>query len=126
MEIFCASAKVDGTKISLREFALMLEALGMESDPDKFDREFDAIDVDGDGRFELNEFIDWWVMDWRGISLADMKRSFDEFDVQHTGSISTAEFLRIAKQNGQMFSNMSDFSSAWQEIDLDHDGMVTW
>ena len=47
-------------KIEPEEFRRMLEALDVGAGPEEIRLGFAAIDTDGDGGIEFDEFVDWW------------------------------------------------------------------
>jgi Ca2+-binding EF-hand superfamily protein len=56
-----AGSDADGDgRISLAEFAQLLDELGAEASPDQARLGFKVIDRNGSGRIDLDEFVQWW------------------------------------------------------------------
>ena len=53
---------VDGDgRIDLREFAALLDALGLGYEDAQVRSAFDSLDADRNGQIDFGEFSEWWV-----------------------------------------------------------------
>lgn len=64
VELYVLFKRFDTNKDGLideTEFGQILEELGWDSPPELRSLEFAAIDPDGDGLLEFQDFADWWL-----------------------------------------------------------------
>lgn len=110
--------------IHKEEFFKMIKDLGMQIDEPE--REFAAIDADHNGLITLDDFVEWGQVHKCGKSLSNIKAAFDAIDTTGRGHITVLDFCKLAASLDQAYSSLSEMIEAFQELDRDRDGYISW
>ena len=81
---------------------------------------FKAVDTDGDGYIDLNEFME---VHRSGVQTGEVESAFETFDVNGDRKISAEEVMRVLKGLGEKCS-IEDCRRMVRAVDRNGDGMV--
>ncbi|KAG6545614.1 hypothetical protein Mapa_012968 [Marchantia paleacea] len=115
-------------KISPSELGSVLCSLGYASSEEELKLMLDAVDTDGDGYIDLQEFINLNTKADSAGSAArskELKAAFNVFDIDKNNFISAEELHQVLKGLGEK-STMEDCSRMIRGVDSDGDGQVNF
>ncbi|KAK8639288.1 hypothetical protein V6N13_137676 [Hibiscus sabdariffa] len=116
-------------KISREELKSVLGALGSTPSSDEVDRIMWAMDKDGNGYVDLDEFIAFQGTSVNGddaqCANKELKDAFDMYDLDKNGLISANELHAVMKRLGEKCS-LSDCRRMISQVDKDGDGNVNF
>lgn len=89
------------------EMGSLVKLLGFDMSPAEIDRAMAAMDTDGSGEIDFQEFWKWWTDDstrsmMQGVKrrVNSVKQLFDTLDVDCSGTLQPAELAQLAKTLG--------------------------
>ncbi|KAL8247022.1 hypothetical protein R6Q59_008238 [Mikania micrantha] len=109
-------------KISKEEYASAAGLLGGKTGRSEVAKAFQAIDTDGDGFVDFDEFMEAHKSD-AGVMRGDIKSAFKVFDLDGNGKISAEELAQVLRQLGEKCS-LEACRKMVRGADTDGDGMI--
>lgn len=109
-------------KISKEEYGLAMGLLGNKTGKTEVTKAFQAIDTDGDGFVDFNEFMEAQKSDG-GVGTGDIKSAFKVFDLDGNGKITPEELVQVLRQLGERCS-LEACRKMVRGADTDGDGMI--
>ncbi|KAM4553421.1 centrin-1-like isoform 1-T1 [Fundulus diaphanus] len=110
--------------IKVEELEVAMKHLGLE--PKEEELRVIVVNQDPSGTVHLNDFLHAasWEMK-KEITMEELKKVFQVFDDDNTGTISVRNLQRVAKELGQNIS-FEELKEMVEETDLDGDGEINW
>ncbi|KAK8507806.1 hypothetical protein V6N11_045979 [Hibiscus sabdariffa] len=131
-EVFNKFDRNGDGKISRDELKSVLDALGSAPSSDEVDRIMSAMDKDGNGYVDLDEFIAFQGTNVKGgddgqcqCGNKELRDAFDMYDLDKNGLISANELHAVLKRLGEKCS-LSDCRRMISQVDKDGDGYVNF
>ncbi|KAK1410264.1 hypothetical protein QVD17_36799 [Tagetes erecta] len=109
-------------KISKEEYGSAMGLLGNKTGKLEVSKAFQAIDTDGDGFVDFDEFMEAQKSDG-GVGTGDIKSAFKVFDLDGNGKITAEELLQVLRQLGERCS-LEACRKMVRGADTDGDGMI--
>ncbi|KAJ0704135.1 putative EF-hand domain-containing protein [Helianthus annuus] len=106
-------------KISKEEYVSAVDILGSKTAKTEVSKAFEAIDTDGDGFVDFNEFM----AAQGGVKAGDIKSAFKVFDLDGNGKITAEELVQVLRQLGERCS-LEACRKMVRGADADGDGMI--
>lgn len=113
----------DGT-ISAAELGAVMRSLGMDPTPRDLERLMKAVDTDGSGVIEFQEFLDL-MSENNEISEEDIMDAFRLFDKDGNGSINKTEIRYVVNSIGMRLSD-EQIDDMIRVADKDGDGDISY
>ncbi|CAM6094646.1 unnamed protein product [Calypogeia fissa] len=115
-------------KISVGELGEVLRSLGDDISDEDLQLMVDAVDIDGDGFIDLQEFIDLNKVAVDGAGTAarsdELRAAFHVFDVDNNNYISADELHQVLSRLGQQSLTIEECNRMIDGVDADGDGLV--
>ncbi|KAI4296652.1 hypothetical protein L6164_036595 [Bauhinia variegata] len=111
--------------IDAKELNVAMRALGFEMTEDQINQMIAAVDKDGSGAIDFEEFVHMMTAKiGERDSKEELMRAFNIIDQDKNGKISVSDIKRIAKELGEHFDDQ-EIQEMIDEADRDHDGEVS-
>lgn len=121
-QVFNKFDKNKDGKISKEEYCSAAALLGNKTTKSEVAKAFQAIDTDGDGYVDFNEFMNAQKSDG-GVKTGDIKSAFKVFDLDGNGKITAEELVQVLRQLGERCS-LEACRKMVRGADTDGDGMI--
>ncbi|KAK9061853.1 hypothetical protein SSX86_019037 [Deinandra increscens subsp. villosa] len=109
-------------RISKEEYGSAAGLLGRNTAKSEVAKAFQAIDTDGDGFVDFDEFMEAQKSDG-GVKTGDIKSAFKVFDLDGNGKITAEELVQVLRQLGERCS-LEACRKMVRGADADGDGMI--
>ncbi|KAL3688838.1 hypothetical protein R1sor_015147 [Riccia sorocarpa] len=117
-------------QISVSELGVILKCLGEDPTEEELRLMVDAVDADGDGFINLQEFINLNQMTTgdKGAEsrLEELRAAFLVFDIDRNNQISADELHQVLKRLGEQSLTMEECCRMISSVDSDGDGYVNF
>ena len=120
---------VDGDqKLDFGEFcALVREREGGEQTDEELMARFKALDADGSGEVDMNEYVRYALTDALARSTVRVVDLFKQWDEDGLGEIEKHEFRKAVKAMGfDFFANDAELDMVFDDFDADKSGTITY
>jgi calmodulin len=101
----------------------LLNLLGQNVSSEEADELIQAVDVDGNGELDFNEFVFACCGDHSQTTRMKLNGFFDMFDVDGNGSLDRDELMKVGGSLGEVFTD-EDLDGIINSADTDGDGKV--
>lgn len=98
------------------EFKEMIEMLDAKVSEEDINRALDDLDDNRDGKIDLNEFTKWYITSESRLK-AELRSTFDEFDIDQSGTIDIDEMRKLMKELGAEATEQ-DIRATFEEAHL--------
>merc|ERR1712139_637093 len=113
-------------EITVGEMLEAMRSLGYDTEHGEAAEHVKGLDKDGSGALEFNEFYELLTARFSENTTKDeLKRVFDLFDTDKTGTISLANMRAVADQVGDQITD-DELGDIVLKNDMDNDGNLTF
>jgi len=125
-EVFMLFDKDEDGVINMTELAVMMKSLGQRPSETELEKMVQAVDQDGSGQIEFNEFLQMMARRMSGIeSEEELREAFKCFDKDDDGFLTVGELRHIMTSLGDKMTNL-EVDDMVREADRDGDGKVNY